>query len=252
MRSFLFLCLISIFVFASLAYAGVKPVLYFSFENIVGDTVKDDSGNGNDGTLMGAEQADGKEGKGLELLDGNRVEIPSSDSLSPNLFQGNFTLAMWINPTRIGNSAQQLWRSRQTDNHSTLFLFNDGRLSWRGDVGEAWTTICESADGDPPPDEWSHIAVTGDMKKFRIYVNADEIIDGDWVEMDAENEFYYLGWGGVSAGEGYSGKYDEVAVYTEALSQKDLATLITVGVKSFADVTSSGKLTTTWGVLKKL
>jgi len=253
MRLVLALCLISIFVSASLTYAGVKPVLYFSFENISGDIVKDDSGNGNDGTLIDTEQVDGKEGTGLELEAGDRVEIPSSDSLDPDLIQGNFTLAMWINPTRTGGDWQQLWRSRTTsnpDNHSTLFLNNNGTLSWRGDVGQAWTIICESADGDPPAGEWSHVAVTGDMNKFRIYVNAQEIIDGDWQEMDAENELYYLGWGTASAGEGYAGQYDEVAVFNETLSQKDLNDLMTRGVKLFAAVTSSGKLTTAWGMLK--
>lgn len=250
MRSVLALCLVSVFAFAQMARAGIDPVLYLSFENITGKTVKDDSGNGNDATLIGAEQANGKEGKGVELVGGNQVEIPSSDSLDPNLFRGNFTLAMWINPTRAGNDWQQLWRSRQTDNHSTLFLNNNGTLSWRGDVGEAWTTICESPDGDPPAGEWTHIAVTGDMSKFRIYVNAQEIIDGDWQEMDAENEFYYLGWGGASANEGYAGKYDEVVVFTETLSQKDLNDLMTLGVEQFVTVAPSGSLTTTWGMLK--
>jgi hypothetical protein len=118
--------------------------------------VIDDSGNRNDGTIIDAKQCDGKVGKGLELEKGNRVEIAASDSLHPNLFQEDFTLAMWINPTREGDTWQQLWRSRKDDNHSTLFLNNDGTLSWRGDVGEGWTIIAEVL-ADPPAEEWSHI-----------------------------------------------------------------------------------------------
>ena len=94
------------------------------------------------------------------------------------------------------------------------------------------------------------MAVTGDTKRFRIYVDAQEIVNSAWEEMDGENEFYYLGWGGASGGEGYAGQYDEVAVFAETLSQEDLDTLMTIGVRLFAAVTSSGKLTTTWGALK--
>ncbi len=251
MRSVLFLCLAGALVFASLVHAGPEPVLYYSFENIQGDTVIDDSGNGNDGTIFDAEESDGKEGKGLELSASNRVEIEASDSLHPDLFQDNFTLAMWIEPTRAGNAWQQLWRSRtEGDNHTTLFLNNNGTLSWRGDVGEAWTVVTESPDADPPAGEWSHIAVTSDTEKFRLYVNAEEVIDGDWVEMDAENEIYYLGWGSASGGEGYAGKYDEVVVWRETLSKKDLTDLMLLGVPDFVAVEAAGKLATAWGTLK--
>ncbi|MFC1713977.1 LamG domain-containing protein [Candidatus Poribacteria bacterium] len=250
MRFVLFLCLAGVLVFASLVHAGPEPVLYYSFENIEGDTVIDDSGNGNDGTIVDAQESDGKEGKGLELSANNRVAIEASDSLDPNLFQGNFTLAMWIEPTRAGNSAQQLWRSRKDDNHSTLFLFNDGTLSWRGDVNSEWTTLAESPDADPPAGEWSHIAVTGDMEKFRVYVDAEEVVNGDWLEMDGENDMYYLGWGTASAGESYAGKYDEVAIWRETLSRKDLTDLMLSGVPDFVAVAAAGKLTITWGTLR--
>ncbi len=249
MRTFLFLCLVSILAFASLAQAAREPVLYYSFENIKGDIVIDDSGNGNDGTIIDAEQCDGKEGQGLELEKENRVEIEASDSLHPNLFQEEFTLAMWINPTREGDGWQQLWRSRKDDNHSTLFLANDGTLSWRGDVGEGWTIIAEVL-ADPPAGEWSHIAVTGDKQKFRLYMNGAQIVDGDWEIMDGDNEMYYLGWGTNSADECYAGKYDEVIILRETLSTKEIADLMVMGVLRFVAVKPTGKVATTWSQIK--
>lgn len=75
MRLVLVLCLINLFTFVPLVQAKVSSVLYFSFEKISGDTVKDDSGNGNDGKMIGAKQASGKEGKGLELAAGDRFEF---------------------------------------------------------------------------------------------------------------------------------------------------------------------------------
>ncbi len=250
MKLVLVCCLINILTFVPLVQARVSPVLYFSFENITGKTVKDDSGNGNDGEIMGAKQTDGKEGKGLELAAGDNVEIESSDSLHPDLFQRNFTLAMWINPTRSGDEWQQLWRSRHTDNHTTLFINNNGTLSWRGDVSESWTVLCEAPDADPPAGQWTHVAVTSDMKKFRLYVNAEQKQGGDWQKMDGENDTYYLGWGTASASERYAGKFDEVVLFPEFLNKDDLNILMTQGVKRFSAVTSSGKLTMTWGMLK--
>ncbi len=252
MRLALALCLISVLSLVPLVKAGTPPVLYFSFENIQGNSVTDDSGNGNDDELIDAKQSDGKVGKGLVVESGNQVVIPVSESLDPDFFGGNFTLVMWIDPMRAGAKEwQQLWRSRaKDDNHTTLFINHNGTLSLRGDSNQAWTVFCEAPDADPPTGEWSHIAVTSDQKKFRIYVNGKEIRTDDWQEMDGGNEAYYLGWGGVSGDEGYAGKYDEVALFADTLSLMDINLLITKGVEAYAAVMPSGKLTATWGTLK--
>ena len=75
-------------------------------------------------------------------------------------------------------------------------------------------------------------------------------MDGDWLEMDGENEFYYLGWGGASAGESYAGMYDEVVVFAETLDKADLNVIINRGVPQFVAVESPGKMTTTWGGIR--
>ena len=59
-------------------------VLLYTFETGVGKTVKDLSGNNNDGELMGPKWGEGNPGGGL-VFEGNGprhfVEIPDSDSL---------------------------------------------------------------------------------------------------------------------------------------------------------------------------
>ena len=70
--------------------------------------------------------------------------------------------------------------------------------------------------------------------------------------MDAENEMYYLGWGGASPDEGYAGKYDEVALFADTLSLMDITLIMTKGIEAYTAVMPSGKLTATWGTLKSL
>ena len=54
-------CVISLPIYAQ----DQHTVLLYTFETGNGDTVKDLSGNGNDGTLMGPKRGDGKVGQGL-------------------------------------------------------------------------------------------------------------------------------------------------------------------------------------------
>ena len=71
-------------------------VLLYTFETGAGDTVKDLSGNKNDGELMGPKWGDGNPDGGL-VFEGNGprdfVEIPDSDSL--DLTEG-LTVEMWM------------------------------------------------------------------------------------------------------------------------------------------------------------
>ena len=118
-----------------------KPIVYFSFDNIDGDTVSDLSGFGNDGTLENNPSVvDGQFGDALEFQS-SRVKILASDSLGSELFaEGIFTVSMWINAPLAGNAWQQVFRAGPEPN-DTLFLNIDGRFSWRGWDGAAWTAL---------------------------------------------------------------------------------------------------------------
>ena len=62
-----------------------------------GDTVKDTSGNGNDGKIINAKWTNGKFGKALEFNGSARVEIPPSESIDD--FRDGFTYLLWVKPT---------------------------------------------------------------------------------------------------------------------------------------------------------
>jgi len=190
-----------------------------------GTTALDASGNGNNGTLEGEPTVvEGQFGQALEFEE-NRVAIPASDTLPADLFQGTFTLSAWINPKRTGDTWQQIFRSIREDDASndTLFINNDGRLSWRGRVGGGWAGgMCETAADVVPANEWTHVAVTGDGTNFRVYVNGALSQESDFQTTDALNATYYIGGDPTWTGESYSGIIDDFRIYNHVLSEDDI------------------------------
>ena len=78
---------------------GDRVVGVWSFDNINGATVYDDSGNNNNGANTGAVQVDGVVGKGFEFNSTDVVFVNSSASL--NDYDG-LTLSAWAKPTISG------------------------------------------------------------------------------------------------------------------------------------------------------
>jgi hypothetical protein len=216
------ICLLSFVVLLGLVpVTNAGLVGWWQLDEGAGTTTKDSSGNGNDGTLDGNPTWVGGPFGAALAFDNQRVAIPASDSLAADLFQGPFTLTAWINPKRVGNTWQQIFRAWRTAGNSndTLFIHNDGRLSWRGLVNGAWAGgMCETAGGVVPADQWTHVAVTGDQTNFRIYVNAALTQTSAWQKTDGSNATYYLGGDPGTAGESYSGMIDEVRIYNEVLT----------------------------------
>jgi hypothetical protein len=207
--------------------AGFRPgpVAHYKLDEGEGTIAVDSSGNGNDGILLdGPTVVDGQFGQAL-AFEVSRVAIPASDSLTADLFQGSFTLSAWINPKRTGPTWQQIFRSMIADDTSndTLFINNDGRLSWRGRVGGAWAGgMCETASDVVPADQWTHFAVTGDGTNFRIYVNGALSQESAFQTTDGSNATYYIGGDPTWTGESYSGMVDEVRIYDRAISEAEV------------------------------
>jgi len=193
---------------------------------------------------------DGKFGKAIQFEPGSYVEIPTSDSLNPDLFKGEFTIAMWIKPTMTGDTWEHLWRSRPVQSgHNTLFINVNGTVSWRGMVGGNWTVLCETGAGTVKADEWTHVAVVSDKSNFIIYVNGEEAAKSKFQETDGNIQTYFLANDGISA-ERYAGAMDEVRVWNRALSKDEIVDTMNKGASELFPVCSIGSLPAIWGALK--
>ncbi len=216
---------------------------WWTFDEGAGTVVGDATGNGNHGTLEDSPIfVDGQFGQAL-AFDNSRVAIGASDSLIPDLFQGSFTLAAWINATRTGNTWQQIFRSIRSDDTSndTLFINNGGKLSWRGRVGGDWAGgMCETAPHVVPADQWTHVAVTGDGTNFRIYVNGALSQESAFQTTDGTNSTYYIGGDPSWTGESYTGMIDDVRIYNMALTELEI--LVTMEGVELVDVTAPGDI----------
>ena len=231
-----------------------KPIIHYSFDKIKGDTVEDLSSSGNDGTMEDDPQiVDGESGQGLEF-ESNRVTIPASDSLTADLFQSSFTLVAWINAKRVGAEWQEIFRGyEEAQSNDTLFINNDGRLSWRGRVAGAWAGgMCETVADVVEADVWTHVAVLGDTKVFRIYVNGGLSQESPFQETDGINANYYLGGDLDHLNEAYSGAIDEFALFNVALSEAEITAIMNEGLKAALAVEPKGKLAAKWAALKSV
>ena len=231
-----------------------KMVVYLTFDDISADIVKDTSGSGNAGKMdASAKIVAGQFGKAVSFA-GSRVTIPASASLSANIFQTPFTVVMWINPTLTGNAWQQAFRAfRAADSSDTLFLNVNGTVSWRGRVNNAWAGgMCETAAGAVAANKWSHVAVWGDAKNFRIYINGTLSKEAAFQKTDGANVNYYLGGDPPTTGESYSGAVDDFAIFNEALKEADVVAIKNNGVGGVitSAVDPSNKSASTWAGLK--
>ena len=249
MRYLLLTLVVSIVLMPFVAQAGENPIVHFAFDNIKGDTVKDLSGSGNDGTLENSPKTvNGQFGKGLEF-ESSRVKILASDSLDSELCkEGMFTLVLWINAKRAGNTWQQIFRAGP-DPNDTLFINNDGRLSWRGWVGGAWAGgMCETVAGVVDANKWTHAAVVSDTKNFRVYVNGELSKESAFQATRGNNGEYLIG--GYVGGESYSGAVDDFAIFNVSLKEDDIKLIMEKGVEAATAVEFGDKLATKWGVMK--
>ena len=223
-------CLVLGVVPAKVAHAEL--VGQWRFDEGAGTVAADTSGNVNDGTLDGDPTfVEGKFGYAL-AFDASRVAIPASDTLTSDVFLGSFTLVAWINPARTGNVWQQIFRSVKANGESndTLFINNDGRLSWRGRVDRVWAGgMCETASDVVPANRWTHVAIVGNGASFRIYVNGILSQDSFFKTTDGTNAMYYVGGDPSFIGESFTGLIDDVRIYNRAITEGEILYLYSEG-----------------------
>ena len=152
-------------------------VLLYTFETGAGDTVKDLSGNKNDGELMGPKWGEGNPGGGL-VFEGNGprdfVEIPDSDSL--DVIEG-LTVEMWLyleawsTAGGTGATKELAYKVGPRSDKKVLIRMTTGALAWGAAVVAGKT--------DVPLKKWTHIAGTYDAKSGEGKIYIDGVLDGE-------------------------------------------------------------------------
>jgi hypothetical protein len=250
------LCLsliITILLPVALSSARIGPesiVGLWLFDEGGGDTARDSSANGNDGTLTGApEWSDGKYGQALDF-DGSADYVAVDDSDSLNI-TGDITIMAWIykrSDVIHGGTIVGKWKQLGDVWSYVLYGLGDGgggfRLRWADD-----TQTNLEGPYSLPNNEWVHYAATYDGKEMKVFSNGDEI-----VEIAANKEIkvtanpVWIGNDGYQ--QHFNGLLDEVVILNVALTVDEINDAMAQSLSITLAVSPSGKRALTWGSIK--
>lgn len=231
-------------------YAQDKnTVLLYTFDSGDGDVVKDLSGNGNDGTLMGnTDWDDGNIGNALVFGgDGPRdfVDIPDSDSLD---LVTELTIEMWVylNAYSIsggtGVTKESSYKIGPRSNKRSILRMTT--------TENDWVSAIVIGEKPLPLDTWFHIAGTYDANSGdgKLYFNgeldSENNIGGDIVPNE---RVVWLGRGSNPFLDGY---IDEVRISNVVRPLNEIQHLMNAGIEGVLSVSPNDKLATSWGKLK--
>jgi len=221
--------------------ASADLVAHWPFDDGAGATAADISGNGHDGTIVGAAWASpGWDGTGSALdFDGidDLIELGKFDVIGSGI-----TLAAWINAEGFGiTDARIISKANEWGGNDHWWMFgtfgNGSSLRFRLKTDESATTATLISDPVLELGTWTHVAATWDGSTMRIYSNAVEIASmakgGSAVAVDPaisvaigsqpSDAFATLPSHVVKF---FDGRIDDVRIYSHALSAEELAAII--------------------------
>lgn len=254
-RFFLFSLITGIFLgIIALDKAHTEIVCLWHFDEVSGKELKDSSGNGNNGEILGGKWVDGKIGGALEFSGNtdNGVIIEHKPNQNPALYE-QITVEAWVkvlsNPSdNQGNIIRKgIWTEGKPTTGWGLDINND--LSVRGFVYLEPGSASLVAPGTVALEleNWHHLAFTYDEKAVNVYVDGEvygTVEASGTLEENEENMAIGIRPDSTRA---FTGIIDEVVVWSVARKQEQIKEDMN-GVS--AAVESSGKLATTWSTIK--
>jgi len=245
-------------VLASGAWADPDLVIYYSYDSFDA-VVPDESGNGNDGTVMGdvTPDAAGKRGGAAKFATGSYLDLDGANVPAAGLPSDAMTLCAWMNLESTGGD-HALFNARAAD--ETWLIHPEakegaGQFRWllRTAGGE---TIFDIRAGSPAVGQWLHFAgvysAADDLAT--LYINGIEVgtevariananIAGDWglgarVGMNIDDA------------RPFTGLMDDFLIYKRALPAEEVLMVMDGGPVVDAPVPDEDSLISTWGDIK--
>ncbi len=204
-----------------------KPIAYYRFEEVEGETITDSSGNGFDAliNMNGILRVDGLVGGGIQFSGDGMVVLgltmnptdPEGDGLNEGL--NDFSIELLIQPN--SDAPQQVFVAQM---NGTGYGRSNLLITANGQYGSFLGGETTDSDVAPFVGTWNHLIFTYDgglgWETMRFYINGDlagtgfllpESADGNWV----------LGSHKGGAIQFFTGLLDEVAFYDFRLDDPD-------------------------------
>jgi PKD repeat protein len=195
---------------------GNPFIASYSFDESSGTTVTDASGNGHNGTIVGATRTSaGRRGGALEF-NGTSSFVSVNPTPAMDLTSG-MTLSAWVKPTALGG-----WRPIILKSELSYVLHGSGSQSSAPNVGGTFASANLFGPVALPLNTWSHLAATYDGATLRLYV------DGNLVASRAQTGAIQPSSGALHIGADpvfnafWAGAIDEVRIYDRALSDTEV------------------------------
>jgi hypothetical protein len=213
----------SVLLLSMASSVSAELVAYWPFDESSGDTVYDVTGNGNNGTIFGAQRSAGKYGMALEFnaVD-NYVEVPTSDSLE---IDENVSIAAWINWIDAGDGWLAIMANGQQggpwENYGLFVNRGGGYLYFTLSLDGGHITQ-STPNNTVVPDEWLHACATWDGSNARIYVNGEMVLEqpqsGQLVPPQLPLRIGHRD----GSSHYFNGIIDEVRVYNHTLIEEEI------------------------------
>ena len=228
--------------------------LYLSFDEAKGDTAKDKSKHGNDGTIHKGKRVKGKIGQAIELTGeaGGWVEVPDSKSLD---ITDEITLMCWVYPTQFTNEWFRIIVKTWAGDTAPWMVYgfyeqggSNGKTGFIISVNKGTEKRCGNGPSPQlPAKEWTHLAATYDGNQMKLYYDGEMKVEQDAKgKIDTNDVPVSVGRNSEGNREHYIGLIDEVAIWNVALDEGEVQEAMD---RVFA-VEPEGKLPTRWGALK--
>ncbi|MBM3240199.1 LamG domain-containing protein [Candidatus Poribacteria bacterium] len=259
MKNLIYTLLIAIFValpsesFAQKELEGL--VLYYSFDEVTGDKVKDLSPSKKDGTLIKSPKlASGKFGKALEFggpASGQYVDVGYHKELEAD---NAVTVMTWIFPDWIAPAPGCCMQVYGFGVHGGCGgrvqhgVFTEDGLKARFETeGGVRIDILAPL---PESKKWVHVAATFEDGKGKMYLDGKLISEGSGNKVLVKsNEPLFIAADCERLNYIFNGIIDEFRMFKRALSEKEINFHMGKGRDVLA-VDAAGKLTITWSQIK--
>ena len=201
----------------------------------MGPTVKDTSGQGNNGNLVNftsTTTVPGVLGQALKFNSASSQYI-NAGTLNSGAFQNNFSVALWYKWTSAPSVNYTTMASKDASGTGNGWLIGGKSLTTQ--FGVTSPSVASIA-YDPTPatiGKWYHGVVTVDGSgNWTVYTNGVQVATGSSAPNSAATYSFRIGVdnGGVSLGAYFPGVLDDVRIYNRALSASEVMRLYQLGI----------------------
>ena len=234
-------------------------VVYFTFDNVKGKTIVDDSGNGLDAEVIkDTKFVKGKYGNAIHITGETEdcVNVPTVRALE---ISEEITMMAWVyHDNWTEGTFQWLDKGSYNRSHSQygMAVYHEKDLGADGlgiILGRGEFRAIHLIDNKMKNDTWHHIVGICTDASVEIYLDGENVLD-----FDARNRPRFNGTndqdfriGCAENKPGYAfkdGSIDEVAIWSRALSEAEIKTAMQGPLLS---VSPKDKVATTWGGIKR-